>query len=583
MIHEITSSLSTFKSVKLQPGLNLIVAEKSKGASSRQTRNGSGKSSLVRIIDFLLGSSCDAESIFRTGSLARHDFSMAFDLDGARTLVARSGQNHGQLVVDGDFATWPAKPKLRRQSGDYTITTPIWRKVLGSLMFGLPDGVESYGPGFRSMITYFVRRDSSGAFQEAQKQSSKQENWDVQTNLSYLLGLDWRISHSLQKVRLKEKALDVLKKEASDGALGSLVGNIGELRTRLAVVERETSRLRKELSEFQVLPEYRELEKEASSLAIALSELSARNTLDLERVSSLSSQLESEQPPQESQIESVYREAGIVLPGLVTKRIEDVRKFHAAIIRNRTMHLQNEIEDARASIANRHDEMQRIDARRREIMTTLDSHGALDQFSKLQEELSRHQATVEELKKRVELAKQLDTKTTELTIERAQIRRRLTVDLEEKSDRLNDSILIFEEFSRQISDHEGSLVIEPTDNGPEISVVVEGKESKGIRNMQIFCFDMMLAVLWAKRRAGPGFLVHDSHLFDGMDSRQVAKAIEIGAHQAEQVGFQYIVCINSDQLESAEFSGGFIPARYRNSVQITDASEIGGIFGMRLH
>ena len=227
--------------------------------------------------------------------------------------------------------------------------------------------------------------------------------------------------------------------------------------------------------------------------------------------------------------------------------------------------------------------MQRVDSRRREIMNTLDSHGALDQFSKLQEELSRHQATVEELKKKVELARQLDSETTELTIERAQIKKRLTADLEERSDRLNESIVIFEEFSKQISDHEGSLVIEPKDNGPEFSVVVEGKESKGIRNMQIFCFDMMLAVLWTKRNAGPGFLIHDSHLFDGMDSRQVARAIEIGAQQAEQIGFQYIVCINSDQLGSAEFSKTFDPTRYRNAVHITDASETGGIFGIRIH
>jgi uncharacterized protein YydD (DUF2326 family) len=68
MIHTITSSLATFKPVVLKPGLNLIVAAKSKGATSRQTRNGSGKSSLVRIIDFLLGAKCDADSIFLSSS-----------------------------------------------------------------------------------------------------------------------------------------------------------------------------------------------------------------------------------------------------------------------------------------------------------------------------------------------------------------------------------------------------------------------------------------------------------------------------------------------------------------------------------
>ena len=223
-----------------------------------------------------------------------------------------------------------------------------------------------------------------------------------------------------------------------------------------------------------------------------------------------------------------------------------------------------------------------MDVRRLEILRTLDSRGALDQFSKLQEELSRQQTFVEELKRKVELAKQLDAQSTELTIERAQIKKRLTADLEDNAAHLNEVIVRFEDFSKRISDHEGSLVIDPTDNGPEFSVVVEGKESKGIRNMQIFCFDLTLAVMWSRRNLGPGFLVHDSHLFDGMDSRQVARAIEIGAEQSALNKFQYIVCLNSDQLGSAEFSKKFNVSKYRNAVEITDASENGGIFGMRI-
>ena len=97
--------------------------------------------------------------------------------------------------------------------------------------------------------------------------------------------------------------------------------------------------------------------------------------------------------------------------------------------------------------------------------------------------------------------------------------------------------------------------------------------------MQTFCFDLMLAVLWRRKKLGPGFLIHDSHLFDGMDSRQVANAIELGASQAIANQFQYIVTLNSDQLESAEFSDNFIPDEYMNPVHLTDKYETGGLFG----
>ena len=126
-------------------------------------------------------------------------------------------------------------------------------------------------------------------------------------------------------------------------------------------------------------------------------------------------------------------------------------------------------------------------------------------------------------------------------------------------------------------------MIDVTDHGPELSIKVEGGRGKGIRNMQIFCFDMMLAVLWSARNSGPGFLIHDSHLFDGMDSRQIAKSIEIGAEQSAKHGFQYIVTLNSDVLESAEFSDGFDAQSFVNQVRLSDASETGGLFGMRIY
>jgi hypothetical protein len=75
----------------------------------------------------------------------------------------------------------------------------------------------------------------------------------------------------------------------------------------------------------------------------------------------------------------------------------------------------------------------------------------------------------------------------------------------------------------------GRLVINATDNGPEISATIPRGRSKGITNMQVYCFDIDLITLWSRKASGPGFLVHDSHLFDGVDERQRASALQLGA------------------------------------------------------
>ncbi len=63
---------------------------------------------------------------------------------------------------------------------------------------------------------------------------------------------------------------------------------------------------------------------------------------------------------------------------------------------------------------------------------------------------------------------------------------------------------------------------------------------------------MMLMRLSAKRGVSPQFLVHDSHLFDGVDGRQVASALKVGAETAAELGFQYVVTMNEDDAFGAD-------------------------------
>ena len=106
---------------------------------------------------------------------------------------------------------------------------------------------------------------------------------------------------------------------------------------------------------------------------------------------------------------------------------------------------------------------------------------------------------------------------------------------------VRDAILTFEALSESLYEKAGSLTVSETGNGPQFEVHIDGQRSKGITNMQIFCFDLMLTEISLKHGRGPGFLIHDSHLFDGVDERQVAKALQLGAQRAEAAGFQYIV------------------------------------------
>lgn len=570
MIHTIYSDLPSFKTLNLNPGLNVLLSQKSSGATQKQTRNRAGKTSVVELIHFLLGGKSDSKhGLFEVDALRDHTFGMVFDLGGAPVQIERSGGNKAKIHVS-------RPPNGKRE----TISNPEWTRRLGKEMFGL-ENMPDRAPTFRSLFPYFARRQNSGAFTTPEKQATMQQTGDYQMALMYLLGLDWPIAADWQQVRDREKTLEELRKAAGTGAFGSIIGKAADLRTQLVLAEGRLKALQGDLANFKVLDQYRELEEEASQLTRDLNALANQNTLDFATISDLQSALAAEVPPALSDLEQVYRSAGVELPqGLIKQRYDDVRAFHESVVRNRQSYLQSELTAAQTRIAARERDKAHCDNRRAEIMNILQSHGALEQFQHLQAESSKQATLVESLRQRFEAAETLEGTKTELDIERNQLMLRLRRDFSEQSPRLVDAISAFEETSSQLYESAGSMLIEETQNGPQLKFPMQGSRSKGIKNMQIFCFDMMLMRLCHQRSIGPGFLVHDSHLFDGVDGRQVIRALRVGAQTADELGFQYFVTMNEDDAFK-ETEDGFNLHQYVLPTLLTDTSNDGGLFGLR--
>ena len=186
------------------------------------------------------------------------------------------------------------------------------------------------------------------------------------------------------------------------------------------------------------------------------------------------------------------------------------------------------------------------------------------------------------LNQKFNAAEALESGTVKLNLERGRLLERLHQDYSEQREVLDNAILHFERISRTLYEDEwsGSLTVAPKENGPQFEISIQGAESRGVNNMQIFCFDMMLMLLCAERGKSPGFLIHDSHLFDGVDERQVGKALAIGADLSTKYGFQYIVTMNTDVVPE-ETPAGFSLEAHVLPIRLTDAVEDGGLFGFR--
>nr|MDT0664813.1 DUF2326 domain-containing protein [Micromonospora sp. DSM 115978] len=153
-------------------------------------------------------------------------------------------------------------------------------------------------------------------------------------------------------------------------------------------------------------------------------------------------------------------------------------------------------------------------------------------------------------------------------------------DLRDNLSRIRDATVAFEEFSRQMyGDRSGLFIVDTSENGPRFEISIDGERSKGITNILTYCFDLTLARVARSNERAPDFLVHDSHIFDGVDSRQIYAALRAGSEESDRLNSQHLVTLNSDTLPSG--TGEFDPSEFVLPVVLTDRFAEGGLFGMR--
>ncbi len=155
-------------------------------------------------------------------------------------------------------------------------------------------------------------------------------------------------------------------------------------------------------------------------------------------------------------------------------------------------------------------------------------------------------------------------------------------DYNERIQTREQAISLFKTNTEFLYPEAGTLTIDLKESGYSFGVDIKSSRSQGVNYMKVFCYDMVLAELGRARDCYPDFLVHDSTIFDGVDERQVARALMLAQLKCDELGFQYICLINSDMVPYQEFDDEFT-AQFNNNIvlRISDNQENGGLLGIR--
>lgn len=559
MIHGIYANQASFHPVEFKAGLNVILAERTDTSTQKDTRNGLGKSTLIDIIDFCLGSRAQRNKGLYIEPLESWAFTVDITLAGKRVKVTRAVSSPNRFVIDGETSGWIEQPDIDEETGDHYFTWEGWKRVLGGALFGLRSPLNEpfkYKPTYRSLISYFLRTGHD-AYGDPFRHYRNQKTWDSQLHVGFLLGLNWEYASRWQELKDKEDALKAVSQAMETGAMGDSWGSVGELEAEQVRLKDQVQQEKVALDSFRVHPQYEAVQLEADQLTAQIHELVNLNVADRRRLARYKESIEQEVPPANDAFERLYAETGLVFPDAVRRTLADAKEFHQRIIENRKAFLDAEIGRLDGLIQQREAEIKGLTEERATSLEVLRNHGALQEMTALQERHVESKSKLEQIRERISSVKDAKSRKREIKVEKAELVRVAEMDHDQRRDSWEVAVRLFNDNSLALYQKPGNLVINVTETGYRYKVEIERSGSEGIGKMKVFCFDLMLLELAMSHSYGIDFLMHDSTLYDGVDSRQRALAIQRAHEVCTRLGGQYICALNSDVIPRQDFEEGF--------------------------
>jgi uncharacterized protein YydD (DUF2326 family) len=580
MITEVRSDLKDFRTSRFEAGMNIVLAEIAADSTEHESTNGLGKTTLIRIIHFCLGGSIARDRVLSHPALAGVSFGLTFIHDGRDVRVDRRTNENGVLVSTALIEGVDVEA-ISTHGDQSLISSDDWLKVLSRLFVkdAYVAKLGKYAPSFRELFLYQARIGKE-AYVDPLQAFSNQSGPQRRLVISYLLSLNWEKQRDLQEEQQQRdrisKAIAALEevKDSTDEQ------SIGDLEAERVVLEKQIEAKSKEVAGFNVRQDYDALESRLNEVDRRIHDLVNDNHSDtrlLEYYERSAKDAPASDPDQPLQILS---DAGAIFREEALRSLAEVAQFHAQVYRNRHDFLKAEIARLRRQTGARGREIDALSSEKRDLLHTLQSSGALATLIELQRGLTDLEALHDSLVARIEERKRFDTRKDALSASMIETRALLKRDLDDRRATTDEVIGLFADYTRFLYGNSGRLSIDVKQAGYNFGISIDREGSDGVDQMVVFCFDLAIATLRARRKAPLNVLIHDSTMFADVDPRQYGLALQLAASKAEQEGFQYICCLNSGALPLEHLGSLEIDGAIR--LRLTDDGDKGRLLGRKL-
>lgn len=546
MLRRLWSNQTSFPPIDFHEGMNVILADQDPEAAQTDSRNARGKTTVLLVINYLLGGNLAGQ--LRPLHGQNWTFSLSLDvLDGQVTVSRSLDTPSAALAIQ---STDNLRELMSTYADEGSISLDAWKELLGLALFRLDDAEDTgrYGLSVRVLLSYVVRTEPG---RDPLKAFTNQPAWSSRQHVAFMLGLDWHRVRSLQDLSRKLDALGAVTTAQEAGLLPAF-GNEADLLLERSEAQRRLDAQRDRINGFQVLDDPTGMVARANELTEQISHLRDDSLVDQRMQTLYASALDEARSqsdePLADELVAIYEQAGTVLGEQMRRRLDEVQAFHNQLTVNREQFLARAIEDITTREADRRIAFSKLSEQRDQIMRAISAGGALEELVALRDQLSQYERDLATADYRLQQLRDMTHSREQLRAERAAERQvaqeQLTLN-REKLDRVAER---FDSRMQRLYGVSGVLTAEVDDDGYKFTITVAGQSSTGVNRMKLFCLDVSLLEEGSESHHHPDFLIHDSVVYDGVDPRQIAAALALAQDAVTGVKGQYICTLNSNDL-----------------------------------
>lgn len=565
----LSSNMNSFHTVEFKDGLNLIIGKQANpdDKSLDKTYNGVGKSLLIYILHFCLGSN---KIVPFEEKIPGWEFTLEFSIDGELYTSVRNTSNQSKIFLNGE-----------------KLTLAKFRSMMLEKEFGVTEKINNLT--FNTLFPRFIRRDRE-SYVTYDTFIKKEQEYSKVLNNSFLLGLETEFVTEKQRLRtLFRQTKDLKTNIEEDSIIRDHFNNNEDTEIEILDLEDNIEKLKNEISEFKISANYKEIEKEADEKHYLLKELENKRTLINNSIKHINKSLEVKPDLSEMKVINLYNQAQIEVPEMVVKKMEEAIKFQKNLLKNRNKRLVNEKIKNQDKLDATEALIEGVGKEFDKALRYLDTHGALGDYNALNKKLNDMQTKLERLNEYQEILRTYKKKLKDVQSDFSTQDNETDNYLENIQDLLEEIMSTFRELSKAFYEKKPGgikIINNGGDNTIRYDIIakIQDDSSDGVNEVKIFCFDMTILLL--KQNHKFEFLFHDSRLFGNMDPRQRYCLLKVAYEKVNNAGLQYIATINEDILLS--FKDLMTEEEYTNIIEestrlvLTDESDKSKLLGIQV-